>query len=110
MLRFKPDVRVKYFSAQLDEVLRAATLWSLLERVDVEVNSIDDGPGVHMDGSLHGWSLAIDLDTVGDVPAQTFGLGDYLRRVLPAGYDIVWEGDHVHVEWDPHRGPLRRPT
>lgn len=108
MIRFKPEVRLGYLDAKLADVLTAACLWSVLTRVDVEVNSINDGPGVHMAGSLHYFNLAIDLDTVGDKPADLEALADYLRRWLHPQYDVLFEGSHVHVEWDAHRGPLRK--
>jgi hypothetical protein len=108
MLRFKPEVRIGFFQSVLGDVLRQACTWSLKARVDVEVNSINDGQAVHMKDSLHGFDLAIDLDTVGDRRADTEELADYLRRVLHPQYDVVFEGDHVHVEWDARRGPLRR--
>lgn len=110
-LQFKPEVRITYLTPQLANVLQLATLWSLRTRIGVEVNSIDDGQNVHMQTTLHGYSLAVDLDTVGDKQPDTEELAEYMRRVLDPQYDIVWEGDHVHVEWDAHRGPLmRRPT
>lgn len=108
MMRFKPDVRVRLCRDELALVLREASQWSLLERIDVEVNSIDDGADVHMAASLHGRSLAVDLDTVGDKAADTQALAEHLRRALPPGYDVLLEADHVHVEYDTHRPPLRR--
>jgi hypothetical protein len=108
MLRFKPEVRIVELTAQLADALTLCAQWSLRARVDVEINSIDDGPGVHQQDSLHGSSLAVDADTVGDKPAETESLGEFLRRRLPAEWDVVFEGDHVHSEWDMHRRPLRR--
>lgn len=108
MIRFKPEVRIGYIDARLADVLQAACVWSYRVRVDVEVNSIEDGFGVHMTDSLHYVGLAIDLDTVGDKEADTQELAEYLRRVLHPQYDIVFEGSHVHVEYDAHRPPLRR--
>lgn len=105
-LRFKPEVRIVYLNSYLTHVFEAACLWSLRSRVDVEVNSVDDGAGVHLATSLHGWSLAVDLDTVADKPNETRELAEYLRRALPAGYDVIFETDHVHVEYDTHRPPL----
>lgn len=107
-IRFKPEVRIVYMTEQIADVLRLAALWSLRSRVDVEVNSIDDGQGVHIATTLHGCSLAIDLDTVGDKAPETQQLAEWLRRTCEPQYDIVWEGNHVHVEWDVHRGPLLR--
>lgn len=108
MLRFKPEVRVFVFTEQITTVLYAATLWSARTRLDVEVNSIEDGPGVHMTSSLHYSGLALDLDTVGDKDADTRELAEYLRRALPPGYDVLFEIDHVHVEYDMKRPPLRK--
>jgi hypothetical protein len=108
MLRFKPEVRIRVFRAELAGVLLEASLWSLLERVDVEVNSIDDSVHGLTGPTLHGSSLAIDLDTVGDKASDTHALGEYLRRALPAGYDVIFEGDHMHIEYDTHRPPLRK--
>lgn len=108
MLRFKPEVRVKVLRPELAAVIGEASLWSLLERVDVEVNAIDETPSIHMAGTLHGFSLAVDLDTVGDKAVDTQSLAEHLRRALPPGYDVLLEADHVHVEYDMHRPPLRR--
>ena len=108
MLRFKPEVRVVFFTEQLLAIFQACTLWSFRARVDVEINSVDDGADVHKVGTLHGRSLAADLDTVGDKQTDTLQLAEYLRVVLPPQYDVIYEGDHVHVEWDARRPPLRR--
>jgi hypothetical protein len=108
MIQFKTEVRVGRFTARVGDVLEAAGAWSLLSRVGVEVNSINDGPGVHAKESLHYADLAIDLDTVGDKPSDLEALAEYLRRWLDPQYDVVYEANHVHVEWDAHRGPLRK--
>ena len=57
----------------------------------------------------HPFDAGWDLDTVGDVRADTEALYEYLRVWLPAGYDVVFEDTHVHVEWDmQRRSALRR--
>lgn len=108
MLRIKAEVRIRVWRPQLAELFGAATEWSLVNRVDVEVNSVDDPAPDRSATTLHGLSLAVDFDTVGDKPAETLALAEYLRRVLPPQYDLVFEGDHVHVEWDAHRPPIRK--
>lgn len=111
MLRFKPEVRISDCDERLVVVLREACLWSMKTRVDVEINSIEDGAGVHLPNSLHGVGLAVDVDTVGDRAADIEEIAEWFRRRLPAAYDVVFEGDHVHVEYDAHRPPLlKRPT
>lgn len=108
MLRFKPDVRIAELTDQLVAVLRVSAVWSTRANVGVEINSIDDDTTPPRQGSLHGDSLAVDVDTVGDKGDDLEALDRFLRRRLPAEYDVVFEGDHVHVEWDTHR-PARRP-
>lgn len=107
MLRFKPEVRISYLDDRLATLFAGACLWSLRARVDVEVNSVEDGASVHMTGSLHAYSLAVDFDTVGDKRADTLALAEWFRRQLPPQFDVIFEGDHVHVEWDARRPALR---
>lgn len=106
MLRFKPEVRIRTLTPQLAEMLTAAALWSEHVRVDVEINSVNDGDAIHQKDSLHGYDLAVDLDTVGDRRDDLVLLHRFLHRVMPPQYDVVWEQDHVHVEWDARRGKL----
>lgn len=104
MLRFKAEVRIGALSDPSVQVLRLALQWNAeagLDHPDVEVNSARDG--VHGTGSLHPWDLAWDLDVTPENTAQLWSLYEYLRRWLPAGYDVVWEGTHVHIEWDVKR-------
>ena len=105
MLRFLPTVRILRFRAPLAVMFDVAADWSDLVGVDVDVNSVDDG--VHSRGSLHGRSLAADFDTAGDQVADLEHLYEHLRVFMPAGFDVVHEGDHLHVEWDVHRAPSR---
>jgi hypothetical protein len=104
MLQFKPEVRIVDGAEPLWPVLRECCIWSLRTGVGVEVNSIDDGVAVHMATSLHSFDLALDVDTLGDNATETAALGAWLARRLHPQYDVVLEGDHVHVEWDAHRG------
>lgn len=108
MLRFKPEVRIGDFDERLYVVLRECCQWSYRKNIDVEINSIEDGAGVHMATSLHQFGLAVDIDTVGDKPADTQSIAEWMRRRLPAGYDVVFESNHVHVEYDPHRPALTK--
>lgn len=108
MLRFRADVRIEFLNHHLAAVFAAACVWSLRARVDVEVNSVNDGAAVHMPGSLHSFDLALDLDTIGDRPADIRRLAEYLRRHLDPGFDVVLESDHVHVEYDARRPPLAK--
>lgn len=101
MIRFLPHVRVVYFGPELAEVLAVAALWSLVAGVDVEVNSIDDSG--HGPATLHGQSLAIDLDPAGDRREHERELARFLARRLSAPWQVLLESDHVHCEWDTGR-------
>jgi hypothetical protein len=105
-VRFKPEVRLGYLDARLADVLQACCTWSTQMRIEIEINSINDGPGVHMKGSLHYVNLAIDIDTVGDKPDDLAALAEFLRQWMAPQYDVLFEGTHVHVEWDAHRAAL----
>ncbi len=101
MLPWAPNVRVHYFSEPIARVLHLASVWALVARVGVVVNSMNDR--AHGPNSLHGWDLAIDLDTADDRSVDLAQLHGYLARHLPLDYDVVLETDHVHVEWDVKR-------
>jgi hypothetical protein len=101
MLRFKPEVRIGYFDERAGLVLHYASVWSLRERIDVEVNSANDS--AHGATTLHTTDLAWDLDTAGDKPDDLVKLAKFLAGHLPPGYEIINEQDHVHVEFDMHR-------
>ena len=108
MIRFLPTVRVVHFGPELAEVLQCASLWALVARVDVDVNSIDDL--THGASTLHGASLAIDLDPVTDRADHTRALGVFLGQRLSDMWDVLIEADHVHCEYDTQRRFPPPPT
>lgn len=67
----------------------------------VWVTSANDGK--HMSGSKHYENRAFDLRTrnVTGGPPMVAGWRDRMARMLGASYDVVNEGDHLHVEYDP---------
>lgn len=105
MIRFAPGVRVAYFQSAILEILQAASVWSLLADVDVEILALHDGTDVHLATSLHGYDLAVDLTTIDKADSYLASLHLYLWRVLPAKYEAIVEGGHVHVEFDARRRP-----
>jgi hypothetical protein len=107
MLRFKEDVRIGYMTDAICLALRVASVWSAQHKLDVVVNSIADSAPGRVPTSLHPFDLAVDVEPLGNVQADRQALADYFRVQLPAGYDIVFESSHVHVECDAHRPPLR---
>lgn len=60
--------------------------------------------GKHMAGSLHYAGAAVDLRTR-DVPADKIpGIVARLKETLAGNFDVVMEGDHIHVEFQPKHG------
>lgn len=110
MLRFKPDVRIGAFNPQLYEILRCASAWSLIHRIDVQVNSIEDPAPGRVASSLHPYGLAVDVEPIGNVEVDRVSLSEYFKRLLDPQFDVVYENSHTHIEWDAHRGPLRSVT
>lgn len=103
MIRWKAGVYSHVFRLETALALHHASVWSEISGVGVVVNALADSG--HNANSLHAWDLAVDLDTDGDRLSSIVSLHGYLARILPPGYDVVLEQDHVHVEWDVKRKP-----
>lgn len=61
----------------------------------MEVTSVRDG--VHMEGSLHYVGRAFDFVH----PMMSRASALRLRGHLGPQYDVIFEEDHIHVEFDP---------
>ncbi len=101
MLIWNPGVKCAYFRLEIALAIHHASAWAIAERGTVYVTSMNDRE--HGARSLHAFDLAVDLGVAGNLAAPLEQLHGYLARVLPAGFDVVLEADHVHVEWDAHR-------
>jgi len=108
MLHFKPEVRIEHVTDELMCILSIASMWSHKTGIGIEINSIDDG--THGATTRHGLSLAADIDTDGDRPQDLEALFQYLLYVMPTAYNVIHEGDHVHVEAHYNHAPLRLPA
>lgn len=101
MLVFGTGVQIGYFTPEVYMTLHTAAIVSLLEGFDVYVTSVQDKQ--HNPGSLHPFGLAADLGVQANEPAKLEKLFSQLTRRMPTTYDVVYEGNHVHVEYDLHR-------
>lgn len=54
--------------------------------------------GEHSEGSLHYGGSGIDVDEIND---KNKLLANKVRERLPDCYDVVNEGSHVHIEYQP---------
>ncbi|KKM21103.1 hypothetical protein LCGC14_1638800 [marine sediment metagenome] len=85
--RLRPEIRKK-LSILVDA-------FEGLEEVELTITSTFEG--THSAGSLHYAHLAIDIRS-GDNGYVTVNT---LKEGLGPDYDVVWEGDHIHIEYDP---------
>jgi len=94
-LRDKP-IQFNYLTAEIVEILNTAATWSWRTGVTVWLTSLNDHE--HGDSSLHYYDYAVDFDTreAGDLQR----LYRYLRDKLDHRFDVVFEGNHVHVEFE----------
>jgi hypothetical protein len=58
--------------------------------------------GKHMKKSLHYSGNAIDLRTRDITKVKAEELTKKLKEKVGIGYDIIFEKDHIHLEYDPH--------
>ena len=60
--------------------------------------------GVHSARSLHYYGKALDFRCRYFAPNVQVVVAHELRDSLPDAFDVVFEGDHIHVEYDPKDG------
>lgn len=69
----------------------------------VIITSLKDG--THKENSLHYKGLAFDVRTRNMTGGEAKTLFENVKLILdPQGYDTVFEGDHIHCEFDPKLG------
>jgi len=95
----KDGVAIDRFSIQLlNALLQAAQIYQI-HGVPLVITALSDG--VHKDNSLHYRGYAADLRTRDARPQDIPTIVRDLRRTLGATFDVVEEGDHIHIEYDP---------
>lgn len=96
MVRIKPGVKLHLLRPQAMLVIFMADgIWRELGEAELVVTSGSDG--THMEGSLHYQGLALDLRN----PRDPTAAAAVLRARLGREFDVIAEGHHIHVEYDP---------
>ena len=96
-----------------NQLVRISYLWCAFFTPHEDVNGMTltstyegyVGDGVHGEHSLHYKGCAVDLRTKDVSLTRIAPFIRALKELLGSDYDIVNEGDHIHVEYDPKRGP-----
>ena len=94
MIFVKADVRPKSLT-----IMAAAANVAELLGLSLTVTSGEDGQ--HMAGSRHYTGDAIDIRRRNLAAGQVEQVMGGLKERLGAGYDVVLERTHIHVEYDP---------
>ena len=104
-LCLKDGVRITgdHFNPEIVRIVDAARETApMMERGVVWVTSANDGR--HSDKSLHYKNQAFDIrifNIIGDVHREAKEWAERMQAALGPDYDVVYEKDHIHVEYDP---------
>ena len=104
-LYLKDGVRIfgAHFNPEIVKILDAARETSpMMERGAVWVTSANDSR--HLDDSLHYTNQAFDIriyNIIGDVHCEAKLWAERLQQELGPDYDVIYEKDHIHVEFQP---------
>lgn len=96
-MRIKQGVRLRGLGSPILLAVVAARELYDARGVELVITSATDGD--HMSGSKHHCGDAVDLRsrTLDDPEAVTRELKDKLGR----DFDVLYEGNHIHIEYDP---------
>ena len=110
MISFKQGVRIFGLTPEI--------LWALDQCNDVfdghgENTTVTSGRGdVHSRQSLHYTGCAIDIRTRHIDKSKLPSIVEHLNSTLGKNYDVILEGNHLHIEYQPrnmHAYPSRHP-
>ncbi|HWQ03412.1 MAG TPA: hypothetical protein VNL38_02935, partial [Candidatus Nitrosotenuis sp.] len=105
MLQMKRGVNGEGVNAQMWFVLGIAyDVYLEVAGKDLTVTSLRDSHA-SKPKSLHNKGLAADLRTKNLAAPHVAAIEKKLKeRLEPLGFDVVNEGDHIHIEYDPKQG------
>lgn len=96
-MRFKAGVF--YTIPGIVKILMASEKVYNKHKTEVVITSLMDG--THKKNSKHYSGEAADLRIWAFDPIQVKLVAEDLKKELGKDYDVVIEGDHIHIEYDP---------
>ena len=112
-LCLKDGVRITggHFEPEIVRILDAARETApMMERGTIWITSANDSR--HHDDSLHYKDRAFDIrifNIIGDVHREAKDWAVRLQEALGPDYDVIYESNHIHVEFDPFVEPEEEP-
>ena len=92
----KAGVDISRLKRPIRRILRevAVIVWEI-ERQELVITSTYEGN--HSEGSLHYCDEAVDIRSW----QKARKVRDEIKRRLGKDYDVIYESDHIHIEYDP---------
>lgn len=103
MIKLKSGVTLLGLVPQMNVALQAAD--ALYERYGVDCVITSGNDGRHSSKSRHYSGMALDLRVrnLPDPEADGRQIASELNEALGIDFDVIFEGDHIHVEWEARR-------
>jgi hypothetical protein len=99
MMQLKADVKVKGLQPEILLAIMVAKEVYADAGQTFTITSICDGK--HSDASLHYKGQAVDIRTRDLSGVTALDIASRIKIRLGGDYDVVVEGDHIHVEFQP---------
>ena len=103
LLKLKKGVNPSQIKPEINlAIMVALSIWNRQNEPVLTITSIADSK--HGPASLHYVGYAIDI-RIRELHSNPKELTDVLRDSLVSDYDVILEGDHIHVEYQPKWKP-----
>ena len=95
----KQGVKITNLKPQLIIAIIVANDVYNLHKQELVITSCDDSK--HGIGTLHGQGYAFDCRTSYFTNGEAQRVANEIRAKIDDAFDVVYEGDHIHIEYDP---------
>lgn len=104
-MRPKDDsVNIHGLQIEMQPVLKYGQ--QIYDEYEVEFVITSGRDGIHSAGSLHYYGYAVDIRIWGLSDYQIQAICKKFKNVLGKSYDVIFEGDHIHIEYNAILGSL----
>ena len=102
MIKLKTGVKLANLQPQIALAIQVAySVYQDNGFNDLRITSLNDSGHSHT--SLHYSGNAVDLGVIGFVDAQRAKLAQEINGALGTDFDVLDEGNHIHIEYQPRR-------
>ena len=100
-MRLKSDVKITGIRPEM--ILGIIVATRVYDEMDYEFVITSGLEGTHSKTSLHYAGAAIDIRTRHLPAGAAQAARDAIANALTNEYDVILEGNHIHLEWQPKR-------